>query len=72
MADKDIARSIMNLALWPIYGKFNIVSALKRAFVLMDRGYLTVDELIEIVKNEADYAKFKNKYSNAEYFAWFE
>ena len=72
MIDKDIARSIMNLGFWNFYGKFNMVAAMKRAFVKMNRGYLCANELIDIAKDEADKKRFKDKYANADTLSWID
>ena len=79
MVDKDIARSIMTYDFWNIYGKFDMVSAMKRTFIMMDRGYLFVDELINVIKDEAEKKRFKAKYPNVqtptwlgEEYGWFE
>lgn len=70
MMDKDIVKSIMTYGFWNIYGEFDMVSAMKRALVLMDRGYLFVDELTHIVKDEVTKKKFKEKHPNAELPTW--
>ena len=72
MTDKDIARSIMNLGFWNFYGEFDMVSAMKRAFVAMDGGYLRVDELIHIVKDEVDKKRFKDMCLNSDALTWID
>lgn len=70
MSDKDIARSIMTFGFWNIYGKFSMVSAMKRAFMLADRGYLFAEEIHNVVKEEAANMQFKEKYPNAQTPTW--
>ena len=71
-AEKSVTRSIMNFAFWKVYGQFDVVAATKEALTLLDRGYLFVDELIDIVKRQANFAKFKTEYANGEYFSFTE